>query len=281
MKSTKAIFYAFILTFLTSGGAWGQMTTQTSKIDPSKPDQIKPIEKTGYEQSESTPEIPLGKGRIEFEETTFDFGSIAKGSRVTHNFWFENTGTDTLIVTKVTPTCGCTSTRKGMIVVPPQGHSSIDVIFDSGKFNGKVTKSIKIECNDALSPYLDLRFKATINNPLQTLEYSPLMADFQTVPTGKKSTIRINLTNIDSTQTRINIIEKPASEFIKTTLKNDNLAPGATTQIELTLISDVEPGTFLSSITLEAEGKSNSRITIPISGTIGTGSTEIGDQSGK
>jgi len=281
MKSIKAIIGTFILASMTAAGAWGQTTTETIKIDPSKPDQIKPIEKTIYKQPQAATEIPLGDGRIAFEETTFDFGSIAKGSKVTHNFWFENKGTDTLIVTKITPTCGCTSTRKGIITVAPQERTSIDAIFDSGKFNGKVTKSIKVECNDAVNPYLDLRFKATINNPLQTIEYSPLMADFQNVPPGKKSTIKITLTNIDKTETKIKIVEKPAAEFIKTTLKSESLAPGATTQIELTLLSNLEPGTFLSSITLEAEGKPDSRITIPISGTIGNGSAEFGDQSNK
>ena len=281
MKINKAIFCTLMMALLMAGRAWGQTATETITQDPSKPGQFKPSDKIVYQKPKPAPEVPLGNGRIDFEETTFDFGSIAKGSRVTHNFWFENKGTDTLIVTKVTPTCGCTSTRKGMITVPPGQRSSIDVIFDSGKFNGRVTKSIKVECNDSVNPYLDLRFKAVINNPLQILEYSPLQADFKDVPVGKKGKVEMNLTNIDTSESKIKIIEKPASEFIKTDLKKEELDPGATTQIELTLQDDVEAGTFLSSLTIEAEDKPDSRITIPISGTVGTSTAEVGDQSGK
>jgi len=208
------------------------------------------------------------KARMNFDHTTYDFGSIAKGSRVTHNFWFENTGSDTLIITRIKHTCGCTSTRLKGIVVPPGDRSSIDIVFDSGKFNGRVTKSIKIECNDPVNPYLDLRFKAVINNPLQILEYSPLQADFQNVRAGTQSKATISLTNVDTTESKLIIVEKPSASFIKTQLKDDTIKPEATTEIEFILTDNLEPGQFLTSISIEAEKKPGSRITIPIIGTI-------------
>jgi len=229
---------------------------------------IAQVEKTDEEETQFR-QVPLTKARIEFDHTDYDFGSIAKGSSVTHSYWFANNGTDTLVITKITPTCGCTSTKTGGIVVPPSGRSNIDIVFNSGKFNGKVTKSIKIECNDALSPYLDLRFRATINNPLLTLEYAPLQVDFQTVPVGESKEFAVNITNTDSTESMITLIDVPSENFIKTELSNDKLKPGQTTVLEFTLANDLVPGPYLTSITVEAEGKHDSRISIPILATVG------------
>jgi len=230
------------------------------------------VERIDEEETEFR-QIPLCNARIEFDHTEYDFGSIAKGSSVSHSYWFNNNGTDTLVITKIKPTCGCTSTRTGGITVPPGGRSNIDIVFDSGKFNGRVTKSIKIECNDALSPYMDLRFRATINNPLLSLEYAPLQADFKTVPVGKTAKIMINLTNTDSTESTIILVDKPSAEFIKTQLKNSKLKPGATTILEFSLADNLDSGQYLTSITIEAEKKHESRITIPILATVGEENT--------
>ncbi len=226
------------------------------------------IEKPDNEETEFR-QTPLCNARIEFQQTDYDFGSIAKGSSVAHSYWFKNNGTDTLKITKIKPTCGCTTAKTGGIVVPPGGLSNIDIIFNSGKFNGNVTKSIKIECNDSLNPYMDLRFRATINNPLLTLEYEPLQADFKTIPIGATPKITINLTNTDSTESDIVLVDKPSDKFVKTQLKNDKLKPGETATLEFTLVNNLEAGPYLTSITIEAEGKDNTRITIPILATIG------------
>ncbi|MCD6161909.1 MAG: DUF1573 domain-containing protein [candidate division Zixibacteria bacterium] len=222
------------------------------------------------------PSIRLSKSnaRIVFEQTIFNFGSITKGSNVTHNYWFSNTGTDTLIISKIKPTCGCTSTRLSDIDVAPGERSSIDIVFYSGKYNGKITKSIKLETNDPVNPYIELRFKAIINNPSQLLEFSPLQIDFETVPRGTEKQVIVSLTNMADEKVKIVMPVKPSDAFIKTSLKKSKLKPGDTTELTLTLLKNLEPGKFLTSISIEMEEKPNSRITIPISGNIDDDSSD-------
>lgn len=215
--------------------------------------------------------VPLTNARIEFENTEFDFGSIVKGSSVTHSFWFTNAGPDTLVITKIKPTCGCTVAKQGGIIVAPGGKASIDIVFNSGNFNGKVTKSINIETNDKLNPYAELRFKSTINNPLLRLSYSPLQADFKNVAFGQDKTFTIDITNSDSTVSELIIVEKPADDFIKAKLAKQSLKPQESTTLQLTLAKNLAAGPYLSAITLEVKDKYNSRITIPISVTVDEG----------
>ena len=205
------------------------------------PSAIGQIEKEDDEATEFR-NVPLCDARIEFDHTVFDFGSIVKGSSVAHSYWFSNSGTDTLIITKIKPTCGCISTKTGGIVVPPGERGNIDIIFNSGKFNGKVTKAIKIECNDSVSPYMDIRFKSTINNPLLNLEYTPLQVDYRNVKIGESKSFMINITNTDSTASKLVIVDKPSEDFIKTKLAKELLHPGDETQLKLTLLKNIDPG---------------------------------------
>ena len=224
---------------------------------------IEPPAKSGQ-----VPEVPLSKARIKFDDSEFDFGGIPKGTKVSHNYWFTNAGTEDLVITKVKPACGCTTTRQRGMRIAPGERGSIDIAFDSGRFNGKVTKGITVECNDELNPYMELRFSALVNNPFQSLESSPLEANFETVPMGKSGSLSLLITNVDSTASKIMIVEKPSPDFIQTKLSKTLLKPKASTEIKLALASNLTPGPFMSSLTIEAESKPDSRITIPILGTI-------------
>jgi hypothetical protein len=44
---------------------------------------------------------------IEFETLKYDFGKVKIGDKISHTFIFKNTGDQPLVITKVTPSCGC------------------------------------------------------------------------------------------------------------------------------------------------------------------------------
>jgi len=210
-------------------------------------------------------EVPLTNARIEFDHTEFDFGSITKGASVAHSFWFTNNGSDTLIITKIKPTCGCTITKTGGIIAAPGQRNYVDVIFNSGKFNGRVTKDIKIDTNDKLNPYMDIRFKSNINNPLMPFEFTPYQADFKNLPIGKSETFKITITNNDTTLSELIIVDQPDKNFVKVGLDKAALKPGESTTIKFTTSEKIAAGSYVSSVTIEAKNKPNSRFSIPIS----------------
>jgi hypothetical protein len=63
-------------------------------------------------------------------------------------------------------------------------------------------------------------------------------------------------------------MDKPPEDILSVSFKNVSLAPGDSTILELELVSELSPGPFISSLTLEGEGMPDSRITIPIKGTV-------------
>ena len=89
---------------------------------------------------------------LTWEKSTHDFGDIQVGDKVETIYRFTNTGTESLIITNVTVTCGCT-VPKGWPRDPivAGGKGEIVVAFNSlGKF-GKQNKVITIVSN-AVNP---------------------------------------------------------------------------------------------------------------------------------
>ena len=84
---------------------------------------------------------------MKFDEDVFDFGDITQGEKVSHDFKFENTGKNKLVISNAYADCGCTVAE-----VPKQSIASgesniIRVTFDSDQKTGIVTKSITILTN--------------------------------------------------------------------------------------------------------------------------------------
>lgn len=88
---------------------------------------------------------------IAFAEEKFEFGDIYQGDKVEHIFKFENVGTETLVITNVQTTCGCTVPAWPRDPIAPGQESEIKVVFNSAGKIGRVTKVITIVSN-AVNP---------------------------------------------------------------------------------------------------------------------------------
>lgn len=75
-------------------------------------------------------------------ETQFDFGTIEKGTPVTHSFEFRNSGDAPLLISNVKTSCGCTVSAYPKEPIMPGESEKIKVTYNaakSGLFNKKVT----------------------------------------------------------------------------------------------------------------------------------------------
>jgi hypothetical protein len=84
---------------------------------------------------------------IHFGSDKFNFGTVEEGKLVDHTFTFTNNGTETLQVTEVHPTCGCTLSGDFDKEVLPGKSGKIPVTFKSAGFDGSVTKTITVKTN--------------------------------------------------------------------------------------------------------------------------------------
>lgn len=84
---------------------------------------------------------------ITFENTTYDFGNVIQGEKLTYSFKFKNTGKSNLIIYSSEATCGCTTSTPPKAPIRPGESGEITVTFDSKSQKGKVTKRILVAAN--------------------------------------------------------------------------------------------------------------------------------------
>jgi hypothetical protein len=99
--------------------------------------------------------------------TTVDIGKMPAATAKEVEFKFTNSGKNDLIIRHVKSTCGCTAIQQG-----PQGvgikageSSSIKAVFNSGAYNGKVTKTIYVYTNDPKKSEVVLMLTADVEKP--------------------------------------------------------------------------------------------------------------------
>ena len=92
---------------------------------------------------------------ITFENTTYDFGSVNDGEKVSYAFKFKNTGKSPLIISNAIASCGCTVPDYPRTPIVPGGEGVISVVFDSTGKPGKQSKTITLTSN-TLPPTTDL-----------------------------------------------------------------------------------------------------------------------------
>ncbi len=96
------------------------------------------------EKKQST---PVGNTRIELKKNNRDFGNLTEGEKVSHTFYFKNTGKNNLIIKKIEIGCGCTTADYSKAPVPPGKEGKIEITFNSAGRYGKQYKEIRIFAN--------------------------------------------------------------------------------------------------------------------------------------
>ena len=111
------------------------------------------------EGTEETGDVPV----IAFDSTTCRFGKLAIGEKFKHTYRFKNTGDMPLIISQVTPSCGCT-TAKDWPTQPvlPGEEGQISIEFNSQGFPGAIEKTITVLTN-CIPKTLDLKLSGFVS----------------------------------------------------------------------------------------------------------------------
>lgn len=95
-----------------------------------------------------TPSATTGKTTtVKFEETSYDWGKLKEGEKMTHLFKFKNTGENDLIISDARGSCGCTVPEWPKEPIKAGKGGEIKVVFDSSHKNGPQTKTVTINAN--------------------------------------------------------------------------------------------------------------------------------------
>ena len=92
----------------------------------------------------------------------FDFGKIPADAKVSHRFKVTNTGKAPLNITRLNPSCGCTSTVLGKWTLAPEESTEVEVTFNPAGFRGVSRKSLQVVSDDPANATATLTFQADV-----------------------------------------------------------------------------------------------------------------------
>ncbi len=122
------------------------------------------------------------KAQIEFSEPVYNFGTVREGFKVVHSFDFTNSGNADLVIQRVVPACGCTTSSIDNEKIKPGDSATISVELDTTGFSGNKTKRVRIYTNDFDSPISTVTLAGVI---LKDIETSPKSIVFGKFPKSK------------------------------------------------------------------------------------------------
>ena len=124
---------------------------------------------------------------VQLNNSTFDVGTIYHGEVKTIPLIVSNKGNQPLIITNVETSCGCTSARKSVPPISPGSADTIIVSFNSLGYNCKITKSITIQSNDAVKPYVQAQLIGTVTSIMESVPWTSVI-NFGGSAVGVKTT---------------------------------------------------------------------------------------------
>jgi len=180
---------------------------------------------------------------ISFDEIKHDFGTIAEDNgNVTHNFTFRNTGSEPLIITKVTASCGCTSPGWTKEPVLPGATGYVSATYNPKNRPGRFEKTVTVYSN-APAGRTVLKIAGDVIPKAPTIEekYPQQIGElrlkskhlaFSKIYHGKTKTRDIDIINTGKVPISISFASVPA--HLQVNAHPAKLAPGATGKISIT-----------------------------------------------
>jgi len=96
-----------------------------------------------------------------FEETEFDFGTVAEGDILKHSFSFTNTGNAPLVIVNAKGSCGCTVSNWPKEPIAPGASKEMLVTFNTNGKPNQQNKQVTITTNTSAGKHI-LKIKAMV-----------------------------------------------------------------------------------------------------------------------
>lgn len=168
---------------------------------------------------------------------TKDWGRVTlKQSPLKFNLVLKNSGNQELKITRLKPTCGCTTAPLKTNELKPGESTTVEVSLSIQGNSGKLHKQIAIETNDPAKPYVNYMLMAEVVLPLTVSPTTYL--PFSNLQVGVESQAKLKIKNTSEGSITLTEIKTNLPE-LKVNLKNDLLLkPGQ----EVELIAKIKPG---------------------------------------
>lgn len=198
-------------------------------------------------------------------EPRFDMGYMPQNGKVTHTFWVNNIGTDSLNIHSVQVGCGCTKTNNPTGMLAVNDSVAIDVVFDIGTRHNSQNKTVSIVSNDPVNPSLELAFTGFVYQPNETVGpvsiFKNSKLDLTNADFGK--TVAVEFENRSTSALMPKAIIWPR-DLLSLEMPATPVPPNGKGKILVKVNASPAQKNYTKSFTVEFNDASKSRYTIPV-----------------
>jgi hypothetical protein len=198
--------------------------------------------------------------RISVEKTSYDFGQVFSGEKVTHIFKFRNRGDAPLVIERVRQSCGCTAAIVSSTVLEPGATGEVQSTFNSTGFSGEVVKTVYLYSNDPDSSVVQLYLRGTVQREIVS---RPSRVSLEKMIPEKTVTASLQLFHQGKNAITFGAIQITTPE-LKAQLSADRIAPGETVTLSLSITPQAGKRRFGGFIIIPMNGAHMKELRIPV-----------------
>lgn len=186
----------------------------------------------------------MSQASLKIEKMYHDFGEVNEGDPASYSFEVVNTGNAPLVISKVSPSCGCTTPDWTKEPIMPGAKGSITASYGTKGRPGIFNKSITVYSNDTEKPSFTMYIRGNVNGtpaPTYTseqLKTSPKIVleknehNFGKVEKNTKVPYKLSVTNLGRSDLKISEINS-ACNCVQIQSKPDYIKSGETAYVQL------------------------------------------------
>jgi hypothetical protein len=202
-----------------------------------------------------------------FPERSYDFGTVARGSRVRHAFRIINTTNSEIHIANWVTMCGCTDVKVGAREIPPGTQTTVEATIDTSRFEGHKASGLTLNLDRPQPVPVVLNLTCFIRSDVVL---NPGQVDFGVVARKSKPTVVLSLSYLGGQPGWAVTKMQTVSPLLSAQLKELEHSPGSPAQYQLvaTLDAATPSGYFKDEISLLTNDPSGPRIPISVTANV-------------
>jgi hypothetical protein len=196
-----------------------------------------------------------------FEETSKDFGPVARGPQLVHHFRLvNNTGTP-VTITGIRVSCGCTSAYAIKGTLQPGEATAVVATMDSNRFLGAKAVTIYVTFGQPSFDEVRLLVQAYGRSDFAV---TPDTLAFGRIPRGAPQAVRTTVVFYGASDVRITEI-KPESSYIKPEFKEIRRQDGEVAyEVTARVRNDIPAGKWFTDVWVKTTNPSLPQLRVPL-----------------
>lgn len=212
------------------------------------------------------PPAPSGP-KVLAVEPVHDFGRVAPGEQVSHDFVLRNDGSAPLLLREVRSDCACSATSYDESIAPG-AQGEVRVVLDTTELAGPVARTITVLTNDAATPSITLTLKAAVR---PALAIRPGYARYNYVQNESPGIVVQTLYTVDGTDFNVLAVKSPypylAASFREATAEERHPdGTGKQWRVETVLSPDSPAGALANWVEITTDHPRQKAARVAISG---------------